>query len=193
MGNGQYGFGSAAQYYFGRPLSALTAGDADKAALLASIPKSPRDYAPTAPNKGRLVRRRNQTLALMADAGFLSHNQEIVARQRLLPAVNDATPHPFQSSAVVAHVLDELAASYTALGVEDLLQGRVQVHTTVDARVQRIANDALQHGLERLRTAPPARTRSDARSSRRPEEPRRQHPGRSRRARGRIKACDLLQ
>jgi len=148
MGNGQYGFGSAAQYYFGRPLSALTAGDADKAALLASIPKSPRDYAPTAPNKGRLVRRRNQTLALMADAGFLSHNQEIVARQRLLPAVNDATPHPFQSSAVVAHVLDELAASYTALGVEDLLQGRVQVHTTVDARVQRIANDALQHGLD---------------------------------------------
>src|SRR6185436_17355975 len=49
MGGGQYGFGSAAQYYFGRPLSALTAGDADKAALLASIPKSPRDYAPTAP------------------------------------------------------------------------------------------------------------------------------------------------
>ena len=59
-----------------------------------------------------------------------------------------ATSHPFQSSAVVAHVLDELDASYADLGVEDLLQGRIQVHSTVDARVQRIANDALQHGLE---------------------------------------------
>ena len=37
MGNGQYGFARAAQYYFGRPLSTFTADDADKAALLAGI------------------------------------------------------------------------------------------------------------------------------------------------------------
>ncbi len=134
--------------YFGKPLSALDAADADKAALLASIPKSPRDYAPTATNRERLVRRRNQTLALMADAGFLSGDQESIARRRPLPAVTQATPHPFQSSAVVAHVLDELVGAYTGLGVEDLLQGRIQVHSTVDARIQRIANDALQHGLD---------------------------------------------
>ena len=35
MGNGQYGFSTASQYYFGRPLASLTAEDADKAALLA--------------------------------------------------------------------------------------------------------------------------------------------------------------
>ena len=49
MGNGQYGFARAAEYYFGRRLSTFTADDADKAAMLASIAKSPRDYAPTAP------------------------------------------------------------------------------------------------------------------------------------------------
>ena len=123
MGNGQYGFATAAQYYFGEPLSALDAADADKAALLASIPKSPRDYAPTATNRERLVRRRNQTLALMADAGFLSGDQESVARRRPLPAVTHATRYPFQSSAVVAHVLDELERAYTGLGVEDLSAG----------------------------------------------------------------------
>jgi membrane peptidoglycan carboxypeptidase len=48
MGNGQYGFARAAEYYFGRRLSTFTAADADKAAMLASIAKSPRDYAPTA-------------------------------------------------------------------------------------------------------------------------------------------------
>jgi penicillin-binding protein 1A len=148
MGNGQYGFATAAQYYFGTPLSALTADDADKAALLASIPKSPRDYAPTATNKERLVRRRNQTLALMAAADFISRDQEIVARQRRLPTVTPAPVQPFRSSAVVAHVLDELHANYADLDLEDLLRGRIQVHSTVDARVQRIANDALQHGLD---------------------------------------------
>jgi membrane peptidoglycan carboxypeptidase len=73
MGNGQYGFASAAEYYFGRPLSTFTADDADKAALLASIAKSPREYAPSANNRGPILRRRNQTLALMAaGASFLT-------------------------------------------------------------------------------------------------------------------------
>src|SRR4030095_2114083 len=48
MGNGQYGFARAAEYYFGRPLATFTIDDADKAALLAGIAKSPRDYAPSA-------------------------------------------------------------------------------------------------------------------------------------------------
>jgi penicillin-binding protein 1A len=42
MANGQYGFARAAEFYFGRPLATLTADDADKAAVLASIAKSPR-------------------------------------------------------------------------------------------------------------------------------------------------------
>lgn len=67
MGNGQYGFARAAEYYFGRPLSTFTADDADSAAVLAGIAKSPRAYAPDGGNTDRVVRRRNQTLA--ADGG----------------------------------------------------------------------------------------------------------------------------
>src|SRR4029077_19164489 len=69
MGNGQYGFARAAAYYFGRPLSTFTADDADKAALLAGIAKSPRDYAPSATETRPVLRRRNQILALMAAQG----------------------------------------------------------------------------------------------------------------------------
>ena len=85
MGNGQYGFATAAQYYFGRPLATFTAADADKAAVLAGIPKSPRDNAPSAKDSARIVRRRNQTLALMAAEDFISRDQEIAARQQSLP------------------------------------------------------------------------------------------------------------
>jgi membrane peptidoglycan carboxypeptidase len=149
MGNGQYGFARAAEYYFGRRLSTFTADDADKAALLASIVKSPRDYAPTAHDTGPVLRRRNQTLALMAAKSFVSRDQMTAARRRPLPIVARHPAPVFQSSAVVAHVLDELKAGHPELGVEDLLQGRIQLNSTVDDRVQRIANDALRHGLQR--------------------------------------------
>jgi len=51
LGNGRYGFAAASQYYFGMPLAALTAVDADKAALLAGITKSPGEYAPLGRHK----------------------------------------------------------------------------------------------------------------------------------------------
>jgi membrane peptidoglycan carboxypeptidase len=149
MGNGQYGFARAAEYYFGRRLSTFTVDDADKAALLAGIAKSPRDYAPNAKATAPILRRRNQTLALMATGGSISRDQMARARQRPLP---DVTRRPFrilQSSAVVEHVLDDLKAEHGDLGVDNLLEGRIQVFSTVDARVQHIANDALEHGLKR--------------------------------------------
>jgi penicillin-binding protein 1A len=156
MSNGQYGFARAAEYYFGRPLSTFTTADADKAALLAGIAKSPRDYAPTANDTTPILRRRNQILALMAAQGFITRDQLTAARQRPLPAVVPPAARPSESSAVVGHVLDELKAGHPELSVDDLLQGRIQVYSTVDARVQRIVNDALEHGLERYERRHPS-------------------------------------
>src|SRR5579864_7497703 len=72
LGNGRYGFAAASQYYFGAPVSALTSDDADKAALLAGITKSPGEYAPTVADIQKPLRRRNQILALMVKNHFLS-------------------------------------------------------------------------------------------------------------------------
>ena len=149
MGHGQYGFARAAEYYFGRRLSTFTADDADKAALLAGIGKSPRDYAPDAEVAAPILRRRNQILALMAANGFISRNQMTDASRQALPAFPRRVSRILQSSAVVEHVLNDLEAEPDSLGIDDLMQGRIQVYSTVDARVQRIANDALEHGLER--------------------------------------------
>jgi len=156
MGDGQYGFARAAEYYFGRPLASFTAADADKAALLAGIAKSPRDYAPTAKDAGPILRRRNQILALMATDGFISRDQMTLAGQRPLPAVAPPAAQPSQPSAVVEHVLDDLKAAGADLSVDDLLQGHIQVYSTVDGRVQRMASDALEHGLARYERRHPA-------------------------------------
>jgi penicillin-binding protein 1A len=149
MGNGQYGFARAAEYYFGRRLTTFTAEDADKAALLAGIAKSPRDYAPSAKDSGRVLRRRNQTLTLMRANGFLSPEATAQAKGRALEIVRPDTRQGLQAPAVVEHVLEEFKARHADLTVEDLLQGRIQVYATADARVQRIVNDALEHGLAR--------------------------------------------
>jgi penicillin-binding protein 1A len=148
MGHGQYGFARAAQYYFGRPLASFTADDAEKAALLAGIAKSPRDYAPTAKESGPILRRRNQILELMVAQDFISRDQMTVAVRRPLQTVVRRAS-PFQSSAVVEHALEELAAVHAGLTIDDLLEGHIQVYSTVDGRVQRIASDALEHGLLR--------------------------------------------
>jgi membrane peptidoglycan carboxypeptidase len=149
MGHGQYGLARAAQYYFGRPLASFGADDADKAALLAGIAKSPRDYAPDASDQGRVLRRRNQILALMAAGAFISDDGLIRAGRRALPPVVKRVSPLFRSSAVVEQVLDELTAVHPQLGIDNLLAGDIQIHSTVDARIQRIVSAALEHGLER--------------------------------------------
>ena len=148
MGNGQYGFAAAAEYYFGRPLATFTVDDADKAALLAGLAKSPRLYAPSVNNTERVLGRRNQILALMAANGFISRDRAGGAEQRPIEiAVRRKNRVPL-GPAVVENVLEELKGLRADLSIEDLLRGRIQVYSTVDARVQQIVNEALEHGLE---------------------------------------------
>jgi penicillin-binding protein 1A len=147
MGNGQYGFARGAEYYFGRPLGMFTANDADKAALLAGTAKSARYYAPDASETKRVLQRRNQTLALMAASGFISADQARRAKLRPIELAVQHKVNVIEASAVVDNVLDELSRRQAGLSVKDLLQGRIQVYSTVDAGVQQIANQALERGL----------------------------------------------
>jgi penicillin-binding protein 1A len=149
MGRGQYGFTRAAEYYFGRRLATFTAADADQAALLAGIVKAPRDYAPGADDRGIVLRRRNQTLTLMEANGVLSSEAAAHAKGLALHIERHDVPRQLSASAVVEHVLEELKATRAGLGLKDLLQGRIHVYATADARVQQIANDALERGLAR--------------------------------------------
>ena len=149
MGNGQYGLARGAEYYFGRPLASLTPDDADKAALLAGAVKSARYYAPNASQIRRVFERRNRILALMAARGSISADQARRASERPIVTVPWHKDRIIATSAVVENVLEELTGRHADLGEKDLLQGHIQVYSTVDARVQEIANQALEHGLLR--------------------------------------------
>ena len=150
LGNGRYGFAAASQYYFGIPLATLTEDDADKAALLAGIPKSPGEYSPTLANNQKPLRRRNQILDLMAKNHFISAQTAGRCRQapiRLAAHINGLIEAP----AAVGNVLDELKGLDATLGpdieINQLLEGHIQIYSTIDDRIQRFANAALENGL----------------------------------------------
>jgi penicillin-binding protein 1A len=148
MGHGQYGIARAAEYYFGRSITTFTADDADTVALLAGIAKSPRSYAPSAKETKRILRRRNQILALMAVNGFITPDKMMEAEQRPIQVVAWQKDKMLEAAAVVDNVLQEIKAYSADLSAEDLLQGRIHVYSTVDARVQQIMNEALENGLD---------------------------------------------
>jgi len=104
LGNGRYGFAAGSEYYFGMPLSSYTAEDAGKAALLAGITKSPRDYVPV-PGDPRPLRRRNEILALMARNGYIP---EDLAKRFQAEPVLVATASPIMVTTLVAKMETEL-------------------------------------------------------------------------------------
>jgi penicillin-binding protein 1A len=146
LGNGRYGFAAASEYYFGKVLSSHAPEDAGNAALLAAISKAPRDYAPE-PGNRRAISRRNQILALMVRNGDIP--ESLATRCQGDPiSIAPLSPIKTAAPAAIEHVLDELARhGGTRFGVEDLFQGRIEVHSTIDARLQTIVNEALEHGL----------------------------------------------
>ena len=94
-----------------------------------------------------MLRRRNQTLTLMAANGSLTPQRLAEVIRRPLPVV---AVHPgviVHAPSAVGHVIEELKAQGIDNGLEDLLNGRLDVYSTVDVRVQQIVNAALERGL----------------------------------------------
>jgi penicillin-binding protein 1A len=150
LGNGRYGFAAASQYYFGISVGALTEDDADKAALLAGITKSPGAYAPTLADNRKSLRRRNQILALMVKNHFLSAQTAGRCQQAPIRLAAHVTS-PTEAPAAVENVLDGLkrldATVASDIGIDQLLEGHIQIYSTIDDRIQRLANAALETGV----------------------------------------------
>jgi len=160
LGNGRYGFAAASQFYFDKPIQTFTVDDADKAALLAGITKSPSEYAPTATGNEKALRRRNQILTLMVANHFLT--AETARRCEQVPirlALQSAGAGSAEMSGAVANVLEELKSPDFGVdsdsAISQLLEGRIQVVSTIDERIQSIANRALETGLKEYETRHP--------------------------------------
>jgi penicillin-binding protein 1A len=142
LGHGNYGFESAARFYFDKPAKDLTLPEA---ATLVAILKRPSDWSPIR-RPEFMTTRRNLVLGRMLDEGYITADEFAAAVAEPLtiaPRRRDRTPGSYFAEAVRREL-------YEHYGEEGLYQRGLQVTTTVEPRIQAAAEEALRWGLVRI-------------------------------------------
>ena len=144
LGFKSYGVAAAALNYFDKSLDDL---DFAEAAFLAALPKAPNNYNPIHRLKQALDRR-NWVLTQMTKNGYISQETLTIEKSKLI-AIKKSTG------------IDKAHAPYFAEEVRKILTNHIKikgklyvngysVRTTLDPKLQLIADDALLNGLENL-------------------------------------------
>jgi penicillin-binding protein 1A len=134
------GAGAAAKIYFSRPVWRLSLG---QAALLAGLPQAPSEYNP-ALNPRAALARRNAVLAKMARLGYIAPEQSREAQRRGLQLDLDEGYFDKRQPYFFDYVEDKLIEAY---GVKAVRDGGLEVHTTIDPRLQEIGLEAMRSAL----------------------------------------------
>ncbi|HEX4677739.1 MAG TPA: PBP1A family penicillin-binding protein, partial [Gaiellaceae bacterium] len=140
-GNHAYGVEAAAQTYFSKHASQLTLL---QSALLAGLPQAPSDYDPYH-NPQAALDRRDEVLRAMLNNHAITlaqYNRAIRSNTLNLRAgrIYTSIKQPYFFS----YVIDELDHAY---GTNTVRQGGLKVYTTIDPRLQRLANKAIRDVL----------------------------------------------
>jgi penicillin-binding protein 1A len=134
------GVQAAAKIYFSKPVWEL---DLEQAALLAGLPQAPSEYNPVL-NPGAARARRNAVLAKMAHLGYVSPQRARQARGRGLELDLDQGYFEKRQPYFFDYVEDELIEAY---GVNTVRKGGLEVHTTIDPRLQEVGLEAMRSAL----------------------------------------------
>ena len=141
-GNLAYGIEAAAETYFGKTAAAL---DLAESSFLAGLPQAPALYDPYA-HFDAAKKRQRVVLQLMVEQGYITPAQaEAAALQELnlIPAqYGTMAPH------FVAYIRELMEQKY---GVEVLYRGGFQVYTTLDPKIQEIAQRAVSDHIAQVR------------------------------------------
>jgi penicillin-binding protein 1A len=141
-GHGCYGVEAAARTFFNKHVEELTLPEA---ALLAGLPKNPGGFSPYL-NPDRAKRRRNTILWLMAEVGHITEEErawaaaqplELAQRRR----IEQKAPY------FIEYIRSELEKEF---GSNAVYQAGMKVYTTLDSRMQELAEKHVAAGLERV-------------------------------------------
>jgi len=139
---GVYGVSEASRFYFGKNVQDLSVAEI---ATLAGLIKAPNRYSPFR-NPGISKHRRNYALLLMQKQGDLTAEECAAAVEEPLltvPPSNETNDAPYFTD----FVRQELSQTYPA---QVLTTEGLQILTSLDMHLQRLAEEALQNGLAEL-------------------------------------------
>ena len=140
LGLGSYGVAAAALNYFDKPLAALTVAEA---AYLAALPKAPNNYHPTRQHAAA-VDRRDWVIDRMLEEGLIDEETATEAKLEPLETRGRAETQIANAPYFAEEVRRELIGRF---GEDGLYGGGLSVRTTLDPRLQEIADRTLRAGL----------------------------------------------
>lgn len=148
FGEGAYGIQAAAESFFSKPATDLRLTEA---ALLAGLISSPADYNPVR-HPGEAKRRRNRVLAAMREQGKIGPERFERARHAPLRLQMPPDGQPYPAPYFVDYVKDWFLANprfgETQQDRYDLLfRGGLRIFTTIDPRLQGLAEEAIDEVL----------------------------------------------
>ncbi|PIT81445.1 penicillin-binding protein 1A [Limnohabitans sp. 15K] len=139
LGNRAYGFASAAETYFGKPLKDITVAEA---AMLAGLPKAPSAYNPIS-NPKRARSRQLYIIERMEDNQYITAAQAKAAKTEPLKLRSAADKKMLHAEYVAETVRQMVFAQY---GQDTYTRG-LNVYTTVQSNEQMAAYKALRQGI----------------------------------------------
>jgi len=149
LGRNAFGVEAASHAYFDKELPELTLG---QMAYLAILPKGPANYDPVR-HPERAIERRDYVLSEMQRNGFATPAMVAAARAEPLGTIARRAPkYVAQGGYFVEEVRRQLIGRYgeTARdGPFGVYQGGLWVRTSLDTRLQALAQEALRDGLMR--------------------------------------------
>ncbi len=141
FGHGAYGVGMASLTYFDKDLSEISLPEA---AFLAGLPKAPTNYSPYK-NPELSIKRQYHVLWRMVQEQYVTKEEGKAAKNYPLTfkrqSVERVAPY------FLEHVRQHLVNQY---GVPMVNKGGIQVFTTLNVNMQKIANRAVTKGLREL-------------------------------------------
>ncbi|WP_227010331.1 penicillin-binding protein 1A [Pelagibius marinus] len=140
LGFGSYGVAAASLNYFNKSLDELTIAEA---AYLAALPKAPNNYHPVRKHDAA-VARRNWVIGRMAEDGRITEAEAEAARTEPLVVRERDDTEVVEAQYFAEETRRELVRLY---GDDSLYTGGLSVRTTLDPRLQYIANRVLREGL----------------------------------------------
>ena len=140
LGVGAYGVASAAQAYFGKPMSQI---DVAEMAFLGGLPKGPANYDPLRrPDAARA--RRAYVIGRMLDDGAITQAQASQALAEPLPQPQGRGLGGVADSYFAEEARREVVSKF---GTAALYHRGLTIHTTMEPALQAIADHVLREGL----------------------------------------------
>ena len=140
LGFRSYGIAAASLNYFNKSLNELTISEA---AFLAALPKAPNNYHPIKKKKAAIARR-NWVIKRLHQERIITEEQALKTKNSELITIVRKELKPVEAQYFLEDVRKKLIEKY---GEDKLYKGGLTVRTSLDPRLQKIADNTLKFGL----------------------------------------------